>query len=168
LGAYVTVTDNPKGLPTDIPAALGLLVPDALTQLEGTLEVLAGECNDLRHDELRHGTRVGEGGVEDGNASFPGGDQINLVYTDAEASDNEELADRGKMSVETIISGRGWQALDIRYLRGSLYDSFSDLGLATNANSVILANLLNEVILAHRLPVVIDPPAIRFKCFNGV
>ena len=74
LGADVTIANDPKGLPTDLPAALGLLVPDALTDLKGTLKVLPREGDDLGYDELCYGTRVGEGRVEDRDASLPSGD----------------------------------------------------------------------------------------------
>jgi hypothetical protein len=55
-----------------------------------------------------------------------------------------------------------------RYLGGSFYYSFSDLGLAANAYGVVSADLLDEVILVHRLCVVIDLPAIGLKGFDGV
>jgi len=56
----------------------------------------------------------------------------------------------------------------MRYLGGSLYDSFRDLSLAANTNGVVLTNPLDEVVLVQRLCVVIDSPAIGFKGFNGV
>lgn len=74
LRADVTIANDPKGLPTDLPAVLGLLVPDALTQLEGTLKVLPRECDNLGYDQFCHGTRVGERRVEDWNASLGSGD----------------------------------------------------------------------------------------------
>jgi hypothetical protein len=164
LRADVTIADDPKGLSTDLPAVLGLLVPGALTQLEGALKVLPREGDDLGYDELGHGTRVGEGRVEDRDASFCSGDQIDLVYADTEAPDNEELGNASDMSTGDPASI--WASL--RYLGGSLYDSFGDLGLAANADGVVLADPLNEVVLIQRLCMVIDSPAIGFKCFDSV
>jgi hypothetical protein len=74
LRADVAVTDDAECLSADLPAALGLLVPYPLAQLEAALKVLPRERNDLGYDELCDGTRVGEGRVEDGDAGLRGGD----------------------------------------------------------------------------------------------
>ena len=87
----VAVTDDAECLPADLPTALGLLVPDSLAQLEAAFKVLTRERNDLGYDELRDGTRVGEGRVEDRDAGFRSGELVDLIYADAEAPDDEEL-----------------------------------------------------------------------------
>jgi len=45
-----------------------------LAHLEAALKVLSRKRNDLGYDEFGYGTRVGEGGVEDGDTRFRGGD----------------------------------------------------------------------------------------------
>lgn len=91
LGADVTVADDAQCFTTDLPAAPGLLVPETLAHLPATLEVLSSESDDLGNDELSDGARVREGGVEDGNASFGGGGEVDLVCADAEAADDKQL-----------------------------------------------------------------------------
>jgi hypothetical protein len=86
-----------------------------------------------------------------------------LIYADAEAPDNEELGARHQLdwkpaSIET----------NLPYLAGSFYHPLGDLGLAANTNGVVVADLLDEIILAHRLGVVIDFPSIGLEGLNGV
>ena len=66
----MAVSDDTKGLAPDLPTALGLFVPNTLVHFIATLEVLAGESHNLGNNELRDGTRIGEWGVEDWNASL--------------------------------------------------------------------------------------------------
>ena len=89
LGTDVTVTNDTEGFASNFPAALGLFVPDTLTHLETTLEVLSRESNDFGQDELSDGTRIREGGVEDGNTSLAGGVEVNLVSSNAEATNDK-------------------------------------------------------------------------------
>ena len=70
----VAIANDPEDLPADLPAALGLLIPDSLAHLEAALKVLSRKRNDLGYDEFGYGTRVGEGGVENGDTGFRGGD----------------------------------------------------------------------------------------------
>jgi hypothetical protein len=87
----VAVTDNAQSLAADLPAALGDLVPDALTHLTSAVGELPGEADDFGEDELGDGARVGERRVEHGDTGVSGGGKIDLVGSDTEASDGEEL-----------------------------------------------------------------------------
>ena len=163
----VAVTDDAERLPADLPAALGLFVPDSLAHLEAALKVLPRERNDLGYDELCDGTRVGEGRIKDGDTGFRSGDQVDLIYADAEAPDDEELkghTDEISAPMETSV----YQGESLPHLRGSFYHPFGDLGLAANTNGVVCANMLDKIILAHRFCVVIDSPAIGLESFDGV
>jgi len=62
-----------------------------LTHLESAVEILARESDDLGHDEFSDGTGVGEGRVEDGDASLTGSVEIDLIGTDTETSNDQKL-----------------------------------------------------------------------------
>ena len=53
-----------------------------------------------------------------------------------------------------------------RYLCGSLDDSFCDLGLATDADGVILADFLDELVFRHGLGGMVDVPALGAECLD--
>ncbi len=91
LGADMAIADYSEGFTPYLPAALGLLVPEACTQLRGALKELARENDELGHDKLGDGARVGEGRVEDRDTRQRSGLEIDLVGADAEASNNKEL-----------------------------------------------------------------------------
>ena len=90
-----------ESLSPDFPAALRDLVPDAFPHLARAVAQLPRERNDLGDDEFGDGARVGERRVEDGDTGAGGGEQINLVGTDAEAADDEELRRQREMSACT-------------------------------------------------------------------
>jgi hypothetical protein len=83
-----------EGLASNLPASLGDLVPDSLPHLPRPVAQLSGESDDLGNDELGDGTRVGEGGVEDCDTGAGGSEEIDLVRSDTEASNNEELSEK--------------------------------------------------------------------------
>lgn len=87
----MAIAYDAQRLATNLPAAFRLLVPEAVAHLPTALEILTGESDDLGNNELSDGARVREGRVEDGNASFGGGGEVDLVCTDAEAADDEKL-----------------------------------------------------------------------------
>ena len=88
----MAITDDPQCFATDFVTVFGLFVPyPKLTQLESAIEILARESDELRHDEFSDGTGVGEGRVEDGDASLSGSFEIDLIYTDTEASNDQKL-----------------------------------------------------------------------------
>ena len=86
------IADDSERLAADLPATLGLLVPRPGLHLERALEVLARQCDDLGNYKLGNRARIGEGRVEDGDASLCSGEQVDLVDTNAETADDEELA----------------------------------------------------------------------------
>ena len=53
LRANVPIAHDTEGLATNLPAALGLFVPDPVAHLERALEVLTREGDNLGDDELR-------------------------------------------------------------------------------------------------------------------
>lgn len=55
----------------------------------GSIAELAGEGDYFSNDKLSNATRVGERRVEDGNTMASGEIQVDLVGTDAEATDDE-------------------------------------------------------------------------------
>mgnify|MGYP007051648730 CR=1 FL=1 len=61
LRTNVAVSNNAQRLASDLPAALGLLVPDASLELISAVEELSGEADELGDDKLSDGTGVGEG-----------------------------------------------------------------------------------------------------------
>lgn len=85
-------TTHAERLAPNLPASLGDLVPDPLSHLDGAVADLTREGHDLADNELGDGARVGEGGVEDGDTRTCGGEEVDLVGADAEATDHEELS----------------------------------------------------------------------------
>lgn len=60
-------------------------------QLIGAISQLSSKSNDLRNNQLCHTARIGEGGVEDCDTLFGGIIEIDLVGTDAEATDDNQI-----------------------------------------------------------------------------
>lgn len=87
----MTVTDDTKGLATNFPTVLGELVPDTGSHLVGSVDDLSRKGNDLGDDELSNRTGVGEGRVENGDTSLGGVLKIDLIGTDTETADGQEL-----------------------------------------------------------------------------
>lgn len=88
----MTVTDDTERLASNLPAALGDLVPNTFAHLTGSVGELSREADDLGKDELGDGPRVGEGRVEDGDTSRGSGGEVDLVGTDTEATNDEKLS----------------------------------------------------------------------------
>lgn len=87
----MTVPDDAKRFPADLPTAAGDFVPGSGMHLGGAVGELAGEEDDFSDDDLGDGAGVGEGGVEDGGASVGGMLEVNLGGADAEAAYCEEV-----------------------------------------------------------------------------
>ncbi len=90
-GANMAIAYDSKRLSADFPASLGLLVPNAGTQLVRALKELAREDDELGHDEFGDRARVGEGGVKYGDTSLSSRSQIDLVSTDGRSIDDKKL-----------------------------------------------------------------------------
>lgn len=60
-------------------------------QLVGAIAKLTSKADDLANDELSDTARVGKGGVENGDTMAGGVIEINLVGTDAEAADDQQV-----------------------------------------------------------------------------
>jgi hypothetical protein len=59
--------------------------------LVGSVAELTGKGDNLGNDKLSDTARVGEGGVEDGDTILGGKLEVDLVGTDTEAADDEEV-----------------------------------------------------------------------------
>lgn len=87
----MAVTNNSQGLASNLPALGADLVPCTTVHLVGSVAELTGEGDDLSNDKLSDTARVGEGGVEDGDTVFGSKLEVDLVGTDTEAADDEEV-----------------------------------------------------------------------------
>jgi len=56
-----------------------------------TLYELSGKCDQLGYDEFCNGAGVGKWGIENGNASFASGNQVDLICSNTETADYEKL-----------------------------------------------------------------------------
>lgn len=52
---------------------------------------MTGESDDFGDCEFGYGSRIGEGGVEDGNSELSSGFEVDLVCANAEAADDCEI-----------------------------------------------------------------------------
>lgn len=87
----MTVADNTKGLTSNFPTVLGELVPDTGSHLMGSVDDLSRKGNDLGDDELSNGSGIGEGRVENGDTSLGSVLKVDLVRTDTETANDQEL-----------------------------------------------------------------------------
>jgi hypothetical protein len=87
----MSVTDNTECFTSNFPTSLGYFLPDTLVHLVGSVDELSREGNDFGNDEFGDGSRVGKGRVEDRDTFFSGVRQVDLVRSDAKASNNHEL-----------------------------------------------------------------------------
>lgn len=87
----MAVTNNSQGLASNLPALGADLVPCTTVHLVGSVAELTGEGDYLGNDKLSDTARVGEGGVEDGDTVFGSKLEVDLVGTDTEAADDEEV-----------------------------------------------------------------------------
>jgi hypothetical protein len=78
----------------DFPASLADLVPDTLPHLVGTITDLPRKGDNFGNHEFCDRSRVGEGRVEDGDTGLGGGEEVDLVRSDTEATNNEKLSER--------------------------------------------------------------------------
>ena len=83
-------------------------------QFVGSIAKLTGEGNDLADNKLGDTARVGEGGVEDGDTMAGSEIEVDLVGTNAEAANDQQVL-------------------------GLLEDLLTQLGLGVNANDVNFA-----------------------------
>jgi hypothetical protein len=87
----VSIPDDPQGLASDLPASLGDLVPDPFSHLSRPVGELTREGDDLADDELGDRPRVGKGRVENGDSGLGSGLEVDLVGSDTETANGEEL-----------------------------------------------------------------------------
>lgn len=87
----MAVTNNTQSLASNLPALGADLVPCTTVHLVGSVAELTGEGDDLRDDQLSDTARVGERGVEDGDTILGSKLEVDLVGTDTEAADDEEV-----------------------------------------------------------------------------
>ena len=118
-----------QSLAPNLPALVRHLIPGSAAHLLRPIAKLARERDDLGKHELGHTTRVGKRRVEHGNALPRRKIKIDLVRSDAEAADDEQVL-------------------------GLAEDSFAELGLGPDSYDVHLSfgrvSLLSEHILWTR------------------
>jgi len=93
--------------------------------LIGSIAELTSEGDDFGNDELGDTAGVGEGGVEDGDTIAGSVIEVDLVGTDTEAADDEQVL-------------------------GLTEDLLGELRLGTDADDLDFTNLLNELVLGQR------------------
>ena len=103
LGADVAVADDAEFLAAGLDAVIGQLLPDPAVALGTLFGNTAQQQQDFTQHQFGDGAGVGEGGVEDGNATHLGGLEVDLIGTDAEAADGDQLARR----VQYLLSQLG-------------------------------------------------------------
>jgi hypothetical protein len=80
-----------QSLATNFPAFVAHFVPGAVVQLVRAVSQLAGQGDNFSNNKLRNTSRVCERGVEDCNTVPRGIFEINLVCSDAEAADDNQV-----------------------------------------------------------------------------
>lgn len=113
LVADVSVSDDSKSLATYFPAACGNLVPDALVQLHASVTKLSRQRNDFRDDEFGNRARVGERRVEDGDTCVGGILEVDLVGTNTEATDDNEVLGLPQNASSELSLGTNTDDVDI-------------------------------------------------------
>jgi hypothetical protein len=81
--------------------------------LVGSIAKLTGKNDDLGDDQLSNTARVGEGGVEDGNTILGGELKVDLVGTDTEAADDEEVLGLSEDLLGELCLGANTDDLDV-------------------------------------------------------
>nr|POE56575.1 hypothetical protein CFP56_33547 [Quercus suber] len=125
LTAHVSIPDDAQRLAAHLPAPARHLVPHALVHLVAAVADLAGEGDDLPDHHLRDGARVAEGRVEHGDAVCGSIFEVDLVRTDAEAADDDQVL-------------------------GVLEDAVGEMCLGADADDVHVPDLLDQLVLRER------------------
>lgn len=113
LRTNVTVANDTQSLASNLPALGADLVPGASVHLVGSIAKLTGKNDDLGDDQLSNTARVGEGGVEDGNTILGGELKVDLVGTDTEAADDEEVLGLSEDLLGELCLGANTDDLDV-------------------------------------------------------
>ena len=87
LGADVAVADDAEGLASHFMRTGSGLVPQAMLDVMRVCGNAAHQADDVADHQFHHGTGVGVGSVEHGDATLAGMCQIDLIGADAEAAD---------------------------------------------------------------------------------
>jgi hypothetical protein len=106
---------------------------------------LSREGNDLGNDQFGDGSRVGEWRVEDGNTLFGGMGQVDLVGTDTETPDDDQL------QISAALSSRV-----VTHVGTGVNDLGGDLGLGPKTDTVVLGEVLDQLVLAESPGLVVD------------
>lgn len=102
-----------QSLATNLPALGANLVPGATVHLVGSVAELTGEGDDLGNDELGYTAGVGEGGVEDGDTMAGSEVEVDLVGTNAEATNDKEVLGLTKDTLGQLGLGADADDVDI-------------------------------------------------------
>lgn len=113
LRTNVTVADNSQSLASNLPALGADLVPGTTVHLVGSVAELTGKGDDLGNDKLSDTARVGEGGVEDGDTILGGKLEVDLVGTNTEAADDEEVCGLTEDLLGELCLGSDTNDLDV-------------------------------------------------------
>ncbi|KAH3667992.1 hypothetical protein OGAPHI_001746 [Ogataea philodendri] len=142
LRANVAVTNNTKGLASDLPALGADLVPDAVVELGGTVTQLSGQGDDLTNDKLCNRPRVGERRVEHGDTGIGRKLKVDLVGSNTETANDTKVLG--------VFQNVGCQ-----------------LGLGTDTNSMHVLDLLDQVLFSKRGLVELDLVALGVEDVDG-
>jgi hypothetical protein len=110
-----------------------------------SVDKLSREGNDFGDDQLGDRSRVGEGRVEDRDTLFGGMGQVDLVGTDTETPDYDQL------KVSRYIGGKV-----VTYVGTGVNNLGGDLGLRPETDTVILGEVLDQLVLAESPGLVVD------------
>jgi hypothetical protein len=108
-------------LAADLPTLVADFVPKSLSHFMCSLNVLPTQCNDLTDNQLSNAPRVAERTVEYGDSAFGSILQVNLVRTNAKASNADKVL-------------------------GMLEDILGQLGFGTNADSLYITDLFYQLV----------------------
>src|SRR5664279_3424539 len=91
LSTNVSIADDAEGLVAHLVRSLRDLVPIAFVNLARAITELTRKHDDLGDHELGNASCIGERRIENGNTASIGIHQVDLVRSDTEAADGNEL-----------------------------------------------------------------------------
>lgn len=128
-----------QSLATNFPAFVAHFVPGAVVQLVRAVSQLAGQGDDFSNDKFRNTSRVCERGVENCNTVSRGIFEIDLVCSDAEAADDNQVLGFPKNRLRELCFRSNTDNMDVTILADELARCSSHLGpwlLAESSRSV--------------------------------
>lgn len=110
-------TDNElkhtQSLSTNLPALCANFVPGATVHLNGSIAELSSQGDNFGNDQFRNTARVCEWGVENGNTTASGISEVDLVGSDTEASDDEQVLGLAQNLLAQLCLGADTDNMDL-------------------------------------------------------